>query len=153
MLKDLIETNIRQRGIDNPNPVKLGRCIKELERIYGVREGRPEKLSKISEVNQSDIADGWNSLMYYHDNFVINVLWKLNIDGLSGIIFYYNLEGEVVMQDERIIKIKANQLCKEYSANINTINDRNDKIILALMKEFKIDREYATKCFLHNTEL
>ena len=34
-LKDLIETNIRQRGIGNPNPIKLGRCIKELERIYG----------------------------------------------------------------------------------------------------------------------
>jgi len=34
-----IETNIRQRGIGNPNPIKLGRCIKELERIYGVREG------------------------------------------------------------------------------------------------------------------
>ncbi len=57
ILKDLIETNIRQRGIGNPNPVKLGRCIKELERIYGVREGRPEKLPKVSEVNQSDIAD------------------------------------------------------------------------------------------------
>ena len=57
VLKDLIETNIRQRGIGNPNPVKLGRCIKELERIYGVREGRPEKLPKVSEVNQSDIAD------------------------------------------------------------------------------------------------
>lgn len=39
ILKDLIETNIRQRGIGNPNPVKLGRCIKELERIYGVRDG------------------------------------------------------------------------------------------------------------------
>lgn len=39
ILKDLIETNIRQRGIGNPNPVKLGRCIKELERIYGIREG------------------------------------------------------------------------------------------------------------------
>lgn len=24
-----IETNIRQRGIGNPNPIKLGRCIKE----------------------------------------------------------------------------------------------------------------------------
>lgn len=23
----------------NPNPIKLGRCIKELERIYGIREG------------------------------------------------------------------------------------------------------------------
>lgn len=39
VLKDLIETNIRQRGIGNPNPVKLGRCIKELERIYGIRNG------------------------------------------------------------------------------------------------------------------
>lgn len=56
-VKGLIETNIRQRGIGNPNPIKLGRCIKELERIYGVREGRPEKLPKVSEVNQSDIAE------------------------------------------------------------------------------------------------
>lgn len=23
----------------NPNPVKLGRCIKELDRIYDIREG------------------------------------------------------------------------------------------------------------------
>ena len=36
---DLIETNIRQRGIGNPNPIKLGRCIKELERIYGIQRG------------------------------------------------------------------------------------------------------------------
>ena len=39
VLKDLIETNIRQRGIGNPNPIKLGRCIKELERIYGIQNG------------------------------------------------------------------------------------------------------------------
>lgn len=25
--------------IGNPNPIKLGRCIKELERIYGIRDG------------------------------------------------------------------------------------------------------------------
>ena len=35
----IIETNIRQRGIGNPNPIKLGRCIKELERIYGIQNG------------------------------------------------------------------------------------------------------------------
>lgn len=57
VLNDLIETNILQRGIGNPNPIKLGRCIKELERIYGIKEGRPEKLPKVSEVNQSDIAE------------------------------------------------------------------------------------------------
>lgn len=57
VLLDLLETNIRQRGIGNPNPVKLGRCIKELERIYGVREGRPEKLPNSSVVkSQSDLA-------------------------------------------------------------------------------------------------
>lgn len=57
------------------------------------------------------------------------------------------------MPDERTIKNRANQLCKEYLANQYTINDRNEKIISALMKEFGIDKEYATKCFLHNTEL
>ncbi len=53
--------NIRQRGIGNPNPVKLGRCIKELERIYGVREGSAgksePKLSDGNIFNQSDIAE------------------------------------------------------------------------------------------------
>ncbi len=66
VLKDLIETNIRQRGIGNPNPVKLGRCIKELERIYGVREGSANQKGnnrigepKVSDdqLTQSDIAE------------------------------------------------------------------------------------------------
>ena len=39
ILKQLIETNIRQRGIGNSNPVKFGRCIKELERIYNIKHG------------------------------------------------------------------------------------------------------------------
>ena len=47
-----IETNIRQRGIGNPNPIKLGRCIKELERIYGVREG---------SANQKGIKIKWQN--------------------------------------------------------------------------------------------
>lgn len=42
-LKDLIELNIKQRGIGNPNPVKFGRCIKELERIYGIQHGGDRK--------------------------------------------------------------------------------------------------------------
>lgn len=39
VLQDLIETNIRQRGLGNPNAVKMGRCIKELERIHGIEYG------------------------------------------------------------------------------------------------------------------
>lgn len=39
VLKDLIEANIQQRGVGNTNPVKFGKCIKELERIYGIHQG------------------------------------------------------------------------------------------------------------------
>ena len=57
----IIETNICQRGIGNPNPIKLGRCIKELERIYGVRDGSAgqsePKLSGGDVLYQSDIAE------------------------------------------------------------------------------------------------
>lgn len=61
-----IETNIRQRGIGNPNPIKLGRCIKELERIYGIQHGATsfqgnqhnEVSPKISESpNQEQLAE------------------------------------------------------------------------------------------------
>lgn len=62
VLADLIETNIRQRGIGNPNPVKLGRCIKELERIYGIQNGnnQHDRLPKVSEGSidtQTQLAD------------------------------------------------------------------------------------------------
>lgn len=43
VLKDLIETNIRQRGIGNTNQRKMGLCIKEFDRIYGIREGNTNK--------------------------------------------------------------------------------------------------------------
>lgn len=50
-LQDLLETNIRQRGIGNTNQRKMGLCIKELDRIYGIREGSAGKVSKNLEGN------------------------------------------------------------------------------------------------------
>ena len=57
-----IRRGIRQRGIGNPNPVKLGRCIKELERIYGVEHGnnqynRNPKISESSISSQEQLAN------------------------------------------------------------------------------------------------
>lgn len=43
--KDLIETNIRQRGIGNPNPIKLGRCFDFLNNYYGFQHGGDRKSS------------------------------------------------------------------------------------------------------------
>lgn len=39
VIKDLIETNIRQRGDVGGSDIKLGNRIKELERVYGISHG------------------------------------------------------------------------------------------------------------------
>lgn len=64
ILKDLIETNIRQRGVGNPNPIKFGKCIEELERIEGIQHGGDHKSEskksnpKVSDlITQKDLAN------------------------------------------------------------------------------------------------
>ncbi|SFE01538.1 ParB-like nuclease domain-containing protein [Thermoanaerobacter thermohydrosulfuricus] len=57
MLKDLIETNLRQRGIGNLNPMKLARCILELERIYGIKVGKPQNKLQIMDDNSATVAE------------------------------------------------------------------------------------------------
>ncbi|EPY6472018.1 hypothetical protein ACWO4B_002689 [Clostridium sporogenes] len=34
-----------QRDVGNVNPMKMAKCIKELERIYGIRQGSAGKVS------------------------------------------------------------------------------------------------------------
>lgn len=43
-LKDLLESNLMQRGIGNINPMKSARCIGELKRIYNIRKGNNQYL-------------------------------------------------------------------------------------------------------------
>jgi len=59
ILKQLIETNIRQRGVGNTNAVKFGRCIAELERIYGIRNGGDRKSDghNVQLKTQDDLAE------------------------------------------------------------------------------------------------
>lgn len=60
ILEDLISTNIFQRGIGNINPMKMARCIMELERIKGVRVGKGgDKTSNRDNLNcsQKDLAE------------------------------------------------------------------------------------------------
>lgn len=38
-IKDLIESNLRQRVLGNTNPVKLGRCFEFLQKWYGIQYG------------------------------------------------------------------------------------------------------------------
>jgi ParB-like chromosome segregation protein Spo0J len=69
VLKDLIETNIMQRGIGNTNPIKLAKCIAELERILGIREG------SANEKGNNRIGDGNN----FRDHTQADLAEKLKI--------------------------------------------------------------------------
>ena len=61
ILEDLICTNIMQRGVGNVNPMKMAKCIMELERIYGIRQGSAGKVSlepnNSALKTQKDLAD------------------------------------------------------------------------------------------------
>lgn len=62
ILEDLISTNIMQRGVGNVNPMKMARCVQELERIKGIRQGSAGKVSLgqdnlAPKYSQSDMAE------------------------------------------------------------------------------------------------
>lgn len=42
-VKDLIESNLRQRVVGNANPIKLGRCFQFLNNWYGLEHGGDRK--------------------------------------------------------------------------------------------------------------
>ena len=62
IIKDLLETNIRQRGDIGGSAKKVGRRIMELERLYGIHQGNGSNQYKqkpnnsVIAVTQSDLA-------------------------------------------------------------------------------------------------
>lgn len=54
ILKDLIETNLRQRGKGNLNDLKLAKCLVELMRIYGIKRGGDRKSELVNSSYQTD---------------------------------------------------------------------------------------------------
>ena len=50
---DLIETNIRQRGNIGGSAKQIGRRVKEIERLYGIRDGSTETGKRSLEPNNS----------------------------------------------------------------------------------------------------
>lgn len=58
IIKDLLETNVRQRGNIGGSSVKLGRRIRELERIYGIQQGNnqhQEDSNNVGKLTQEDL--------------------------------------------------------------------------------------------------
>ena len=68
VVKDLIETNLRQRGDISSSSLKMGRIICELERIYGVKRGNNQSTSPLdNSKTQEELANNLDvSLSEYH---------------------------------------------------------------------------------------
>lgn len=56
IIKDLLETNLRQRGTIGGSDTKLGRRITELERIYGIKHGGDRSKSGKSTLDEKPIT-------------------------------------------------------------------------------------------------
>ena len=69
----LIETNLKQRGKANPNNLKMGRCIIELERLYGIRHGGDRK----SSGNRCQLNDDETTEMTCHPSLTQNDIARM----------------------------------------------------------------------------
>ena len=54
ILEDLICTNVMQRGVGNVNPIKMAKCIMELERIKGIKKGG-DRISTVATLQNANL--------------------------------------------------------------------------------------------------
>lgn len=77
-IKDLIESNLRQRVLGNTNPVKLGRCFSFLNNWYGFKNGGDRKseekvftLKNSDEPhNQTELAESYGITQQTMNNYL-----------------------------------------------------------------------------------
>ena len=69
IIKDLLETNIRQRGDVGGSAKKVGLRIKELERLYGIHNGNQLSNNCKAEIKQSNLAEKLGMSMQTLQNY------------------------------------------------------------------------------------
>lgn len=88
IIKDLIETNVRQRGDVSSSSLKMGRIIKTLEGIYEIKKGRPslETTTIGRNLTQQDIAEqlGIDVKTYQRDKKLLELIPELQDLLLEG---------------------------------------------------------------------
>ena len=147
IIKDLLETNLRQRGIGNTNPIKFGRCIVELEKIYGIRQGSAFKKAdgdNAPQLTQSDLAGtlgiGEKQLRDYKKLLtLIPELQDLVEDGdVSSTVGYKVLSRLSKEQQEQLVS----EFGKEY---ISKLTQKNTQELIQLNKNIQESEQSKKK--------
>lgn len=142
VLKQLIETNIRQRGVGNTNAVKLGRCIVELERIYGIAHGGDRKSSSHNDnlKSQDDLANELEMSKSQLNRYksltdLIPELQeavqsgKITATTAMGLVKKLTPEEQEMLADEIVDKEKlTNRQVEFYKRRVQELNQENIKL-------------------------
>lgn len=141
ILKQLIETNICQRGIGNVNAVKMGRCLKELERIEEIRHGGDRKSKAHNALlikTQSDLADeiGISIDQYKRYKSLASLVPELQDAVQTGQITAttaYGLVKKLSPDEQKQLAEKLSGSDKKHSGSevnalVNEVKAENDKL-------------------------
>lgn len=90
-IKDLIESNLRQRVLGNTNPVKLGRCFEFLQKWYGIQYGNNQfcgSPNNSESITQKQLAESYNISVDTIENYIklTKIIPELEDLLFSGII-------------------------------------------------------------------
>ena len=142
ILEDLISTNIMQRGVGNINPLKMAKCIRELERIKGIKHGNNQHSrirQNVASSNQYDLSEdlGLTTRQVQRYKSLLNLIPELQdlveTGELKASIGYTVLsklpkeEQEKVIEDLGQDKLKE-MTQKELKLYVNKIKELNAEL-------------------------
>ncbi|MBN1076065.1 hypothetical protein DVV91_17230 [Clostridium botulinum] len=164
VLEDLICTNIMQRGVGNVNPMKMAKCIQELERIKGIRKGSAGKVSldgnnfppKSNQANlASEIGLDERQLRNYKQlNDLIPELQTMIENGSMKATVGYKIWSKMEKEEQEKLfneigreKLKSmtQKATQEYIDKLKQQEQENQKLKQALEQEKNKPKEYIEK--------
>lgn len=166
IIKDLLETNVRQRGNIDGSALKLGRIITELERIYGIHHGgdRTSTSHNGNLKSQDELFDmlGISSSSYHRAKNLIELIPELQDsleDGFISATAASNLLARLSKEEQiavfaampKDVKLSQREV-QEYIDEIREEDAEDFEDMQQRIKETKLELE-KTRDELHNAKI
>ncbi|MFU0783752.1 MAG: ParB domain-containing protein [Thermoanaerobacterium thermosaccharolyticum] len=152
ILKELIETNLRQRGKGNLNDMKSARCLLKLYEIYGIRRGGDRKSIMVENNNQNEIISLCSTKKYQKylaDLLGISVRQLQNLYRLNNLI----PELQQLVEEKKLTTTEAMQLAlldEEVQSKLyHALGDDINKMTAEQIREIKEEAEQDQQALLN----
>ena len=132
IIKDMLETNIRQRGDIGGSAKKVGRRIKELERLYGVQLGG-------NRGNQYVVAEPNNSVLATQSDIAAKL--GMSVDTLQN----YKMLADMIPELEELMDTGIVSKSTALSMIKNLSEEEQESLIESLDTTKKITKREAEK--------